>query len=658
MISQKTIDEILLVSKIEEVVSDFVSLKKRGQNWVGLCPFHEDRNPSMYVSPRLGIYKCFVCNAGGNAVNFVMNHEHISYPEALTLLAKKYHIPIEEELPKTPEELEAQSIRDSLYTLNLFAENYFINQLFDTEEGQNIGLTYLKERGLNEATTRKFKIGYSPEGWDSFYAHALKSGFKLEHLLETGLVKKTESGKYFDFFRGRIMFPIHNTIGKTIGFGGRILKSDEKIAKYFNSPESEVYHKSNVLYGFHLARKAIRSLDNVYLVEGYTDVISMNASGVENVVASSGTALTQNQIKLIASQTNNITILFDGDPAGIKASLRGIDLLLDSNLNIHVVPLPDGEDPDSFARKTGDQELQEYLKSNTLNFILFKTKVLSEDAGSDPIKKAALVNEIIGDIAKIFDPIVRSMYIKECAQIFQLSEETLNVQLRKRVWKNINQNKAEKSTIEELPIEHNLQKSIQTGTSEIDLIENNERFIILLLLKYGMYEVDIEIKHQERISYDKCRIDQLLFDEFHEQQIYFSNPLFQKIYEEYAVVAPTLDSQEKIILFFTNHPNEEINHFVAQNFIKEDPEYSKYWNLRFDTSTRYIDNNVHKLNNAVESTIHMFKLRLLEKYKSFLIKELENEIVDEHSDMILSKLDQVNSRIEEISSRLKIVITK
>ena len=374
MISQKTIDEILLVSKIEEVVSDFVSLKKRGQNWVGLCPFHEDRNPSMYVSPRLGIYKCFVCNAGGNAVNFVMNHEHISYPEALTLLAKKYHIPIEEELPKTPEELEAQSIRDSLYTLNLFAENYFINQLFDTEEGQNIGLTYLKERGLNEATTRKFKIGYSPEGWDSFYAHALKSGFKLEHLLETGLVKKTESGKYFDFFRGRIMFPIHNTIGKTIGFGGRILKSDEKIAKYFNSPESEVYHKSNVLYGFHLARKAIRSLDNVYLVEGYTDVISMNASGVENVVASSGTALTQNQIKLIASQTNNITILFDGDPAGIKASLRGIDLLLDSNLNIHVVPLPDGEDPDSFARKTGDQELQEYLKSNTLNFILLKLK--------------------------------------------------------------------------------------------------------------------------------------------------------------------------------------------------------------------------------------------------------------------------------------------
>lgn len=658
MISQKTIDEILLVSKIEEVVSDFVSLKKRGQNWVGLCPFHEDRNPSMYVSPRLGIYKCFVCNAGGNAVNFVMNHEHISYPEALTLLAKKYHIPIEEELPKTPEEVEAQSVRDSLYTLNLFAENYFIDQLFKTEEGQNIALSYLKERGLNEATIKKFKIGYSPEGWDPFYTHAIKNGFKLDHLLQTGLVKKSDSGKYFDFFRGRIMFPIHSTIGKTIGFGGRILKTEEKIAKYFNSPESEIYHKSDVLYGFHLARKAIRSLDNVYLVEGYTDVISMNASGVENVVASSGTALTQNQIKLIASQTNNITILFDGDPAGIKASLRGIDLLLDSNLNIHVVPLPDGEDPDSFARKTGDQELQEYLKNNTLNFILFKTKILSEEAGSDPIKKAALVNEIIGDIAKIFDPIVRSMYIKECSQIFQLSEETLNVQLRKRVWKNINQNKTEKREVEELPVEHHHQSTIQTGITDVDLIENNERLIILLLLKYGMYEVDVEIDDPKGVSYDKCRIDQLLFDEFHDQQICFSNPLFQKIYEEYAIVAPNIDSQEKIILYFTNHSNEAINHFVAQNFVKEDPEYSKYWNLRFDTSTRYADNNIHKLNNDVESTIHMFKLRLLEKYQSFLVKELKVEMTDEHIDKILDKLDQVNSRIEEISSRLKIVITK
>ncbi|HNY62271.1 MAG TPA: DNA primase [Bacteroidales bacterium] len=658
MISQKTIDEILLVSKIEEVVSDFISLKKRGQNWVGLCPFHEDRNPSMYVSPRLGIYKCFVCNAGGNAVNFVMNHEHISYPEALTLLAKKYHIPIEEELPKTPEEIEAQSVRDSLYTLNLFAENYFIDQLFKTEEGQNIALSYLKERGLNEATIKKFKIGYSPEGWDPFYTHAIKNGFKLDHLLQTGLVKKSDSGKYFDFFRGRIMFPIHSTIGKTIGFGGRILKTEEKIAKYFNSPESEIYHKSDVLYGFHLARKAIRSLDNVYIVEGYTDVISMNASGVENVVASSGTALTQNQIKLIASQTNNITILFDGDPAGIKASLRGIDLLLDSNLNIHVVPLPDGEDPDSFARKTGDQELQEYLKNNTLNFILFKTKVLSEDAGSDPIKKAALVNEIIGDIAKIFDPIVRSMYIKECAQIFQLSEETLNVQLRKRVWKNINQNKTEKREVEELPVEHHHQSTIQTGITDVDLIENNERLIILLLLKYGMYEVDVEIDDPKGVSYDKCRIDQLLFDEFHDQQICFSNPLFQKIYEEYAFVAPNIDSQEKIILYFTNHSDEAINHFVAQNFVKEDPEYSKYWNLRFDTSTRYADNNIHKLNNDVESTIHMFKLRLLEKYQSFLVKELKVEMTDEHIDKILDKLDQVNSRIEEISSRLKIVITK
>jgi DNA primase len=663
MISKRTIDEILLVAKIEEVVGDFVSLKKRGQNWVGLCPFHEDKNPSMYVSPRLGIYKCFVCDAGGNAVQFLMNHEKISYPEALRILAKKYNVTIEEDAEKTQDEVAAESEKEGLFILNQFAEKFFIDQLFETDEGRNIGLSYFKERGLNENIIKKFKLGYSPESWDSFLNFALKNGYKEEQLTKTGLVKKSEQGRLFDFFHGRVMFPIHNTIGKTVGFGGRTLKTSEKISKYFNSPESEIYHKSDILYGFHLAKKSIRTLDNVYLVEGYTDVISMHSSGVENVVASSGTALTKGQIKLIASQTKNITVVYDGDTAGIKASMRGIDLLLESGLNVHVVALPDGEDPDSFARKHEDAYLKAFLEENSTSFLIFKAKVLSKEAGKDPMKRANMVNEIILNIAEIPEVIARAMFIKECAQLFDLPEETLNIQLRKAVWKKMNQNKPEpvhpnsENQPENTQI-HDPYATVSVSESKFNAIDMVEENIILLILKYGMFEIDVENSKSEYTYYEKIRIDQYIFDEFHDQKIHFQNPLFQKIYEEYAAIASVTDSQDRIKNYFSSHFDKEITDFCIKNLINDDPDYSNLWETKFEIVTRSVNNNIQKLNNIVENGINIFKLRILESYRDLIIKELSDNSPDELVPSILTKLNQINKRREEISSQLGIVITK
>ncbi|MBP1673101.1 MAG: primase [Bacteroidetes bacterium] len=665
MISKRTIDEILLVAKIEEVVGDFVSLKKRGQNWVGLCPFHEDKNPSMYVSPRLGIYKCFVCDAGGNAVQFLMNHEKISYPESLKILAKKFNVTIEEDVDKTQDEIVADSEKESLFILNRFAENYFIEQLFETEEGKTIGLTYFKERGLHENIIKKFKLGYSPEGWDSFLNFAKKNGYKEDHLIKTGLIKKSEQGRLFDFFHGRVMFPIHNTLGKTVGFGGRTLKTGEKISKYFNSPESEIYHKSDILYGFHLAKKAIRTLDNVYLVEGYTDVISMHASGIENVVASSGTALTKGQIKLIASQTKNITVVYDGDTAGIKASMRGIDLLLESGLNVHIVALPDGEDPDSFARKNEDAQLKLFLEENSVSFLIFKAKVLSKEAGKDPMKRADMVNEIINNIAEIPEVIARAMFVKECSQLFELPEETLNIQLRKAVWKKMNQNKAdskdpnnsETSSIESVATNDSF-KLPTTVESRYDAVDAMEEKIILLILKYGMFEIDIEKQDNEGVYYDQIRIDQYLFDEFHDQQIKFKNPLYQDIFFEYAEIAKVAENQDKIKNYFSSHSNTDISNFCIKHLIKEDPDYSHLWESKFEIITRSVRNNINKLNNKVESTINSFKLRKLEDYRELIFLVLKEECPEELLPSVSNKLSQLNTRREEIAKLLGIVITK
>ena len=433
MIDQATIDRILDAAQIYDVVSDFVTLRKRGVNYVGLCPFHDDKTPSFYVSPAKGLCKCFACGKGGNAVHFIMEHEQLSYPEALRFLAKKYGIEIKER-ELSDEEKTAQSERESLFVVNQFANEYFRHTLRQTEEGRNVGMAYFRSRGFRDDIIEKFQLGYCTESHDALAREALAKGYKKEYLVKTGLCYETDDHRLRDRFWGRVIFPIHTLSGKVVAFGGRVLAAATKgvKVKYVNSPESEIYHKSNELYGIYQAKQAIVKQDRCYLVEGYTDVISMHQSGVENVVASSGTALTTQQIKLIHRFTNNLTVLYDGDAAGIKASLRGIDMLLEAGMNIKVCLLPDGDDPDSFARKHNSTEFQAFIKEHETDFIRFKTHLLMEDAGQDPIRRAELISNIVQSISVIPEAIVRDVYIKECAQLLHVEDRLLVSEVAKR----------------------------------------------------------------------------------------------------------------------------------------------------------------------------------------------------------------------------------
>ena len=430
MIYQDTINKIMDTSRIEEVVGDFVSLKKRGTSLIGNCPFHNEKTPSFHVSVTKGIYKCFGCGKGGDSVHFIMDHEKYSYPEALKYLAQKYNIEVEE-TEESPQVIEANNARESLYVVSLYAANYFANELWTGEQGRAIGLSYFKERGFREDIIKKFELGYSPDQWDALILSAASAGHKEEYLEKTGLAIRNEKGKVYDRFRGRVMFPIHNFTGRVIGFGGRTLKTDKNVPKYVNSPESDIYHKSNVLYGLFQAKKAIRDLDNCYLVEGYADVLSVHQANIENVVASSGTSLTIEQIRLIGRFTKNVTILYDGDAAGIKASLRGLDMILEEGLNVKMVNFPDGHDPDSYMHKVGAGVFKTYIENNRKDFILYKADILLKEAGTDPIKRAGIIRDIVESIAKIPDEIKVSVFIRECSHLLQVGEHTLMTELNK-----------------------------------------------------------------------------------------------------------------------------------------------------------------------------------------------------------------------------------
>lgn len=433
MIDQATIDRIIDAAQIVDVVSDFVTLRKRGVNYVGLCPFHDDKTPSFYVSPAKGLCKCFSCGKGGNPVHFIMEHEQMSYPEALKYLAKKYGIEIKERELSNEEKL-MQSERESLFIVNNFARDYFQNILRNHVDGRSIGMAYLRNRGFRDDIIEKFQLGYCTESHDALAQEALKKGYKKEFLIKTGLCYETDDHRLRDRFWGRVIFPVHTLSGKVVAFGGRVLASATKgvKVKYVNSPESEIYHKSNELYGIYFAKQAIVKQDRCFLVEGYTDVISMHQSGIENVVASSGTALTAGQIKLIHRFTNNMTVLYDGDAAGIKASIRGIDMLLEEGMNIKVCLLPDGDDPDSFARKHNATAFQEFIREHETDFIRFKTNLLLEDAGKDPIKRAELIGNLVQSISVIPEAIVRDVYIKECAQLLRVEDKLLVSEVAKR----------------------------------------------------------------------------------------------------------------------------------------------------------------------------------------------------------------------------------
>ena len=656
MISKKTIDEINFAAKIEEVVGDFVPLKRQGQGYVGVCPFHDDRNPSMHVNPRLGIYKCFVCDAKGGAVTFLMEHAKMTYPEALEYLANKYSITIEYDRVETPEEKELRSEKESLYLVNEFAEKWFMDQLRNGEEGKLLGLSYFKERGFMDATLDKFKLGYCPGGWDTFTKEAIKKGYKEDFLLKLGLIKKSESGKLYDAYRGRVIFPIHNTTGKTIGFGGRVLKKDEKTAKYINSPENEIYHKSDTLYDIYLAKKAIRQKDNVYLVEGYTDVISMFEAGIENVVASSGTSLTNEQVKILGTQTRNITVLYDGDRAGIKASLRGIDMLLEKNLNVKVCLLPDGEDPDSFAKKHRDSELADYLEKNSTDFLLFTANILSEEAGDDPRKRSEMVKEIVKSIAKVQDRIAQTFYIKKCATLFDLSEKTLGDELRFLTWQDKVKGGKNAAEAPELvsPVE---KKTPERPAKNADLLYEAEKNLIILLLKFGLYEIFVE--DPENGEPIPVRVDQYVFDELYNDGIILHDPNLLKMYEHYAEVAEILRDQDDIKRTFLLSENKEESAFALEYIGSEDPTYSPQWVKKYEMYTNSVQNSRSTLQQEVENTLLSLKLRIAEHEKAFLEKELaDNSYTEEEKLGIIQKIVATDKIRKEIAKRLNMTISR
>jgi DNA primase len=553
MIDRDTIDRIFDTADIVEVISDFVSLKRSGQNYKGLSPFTNEKTPSFFVSPTKGIYKDFSSGKGGNVVGFLMEHEKLSYPEALRYLAKKYNIEISEQEP-TPEEIQQRNERESLLIITGWAQKYFTNILQNTPEGQSVGMAYFRERGFHDDIIRKFQLGYSPEQKDALTKEALKKGYKLDYLVKTGLTIQKDDYKV-DRFRGRIIFPIHGLTGNVVGFGGRILRSDDKLAKYLNSPESDIYQKSRILYGLYHAKQAIVKREKCFLVEGYTDVLGLHQAGIDNVVASSGTALTIEQIRLIKRFTSNVSIIYDGDEAGIKASLRGIDMVLEEGLNIKVVPLPDGEDPDSFSKKLSASAFQEYIKENEKDFISFKTRLLMKDMEQDPVGKAGLINDVIRSISVIPDTVMRSVYIKESARMLDTEERILYSQVYRLRKKKAEDRYNKESRQEEIRIQST---PLPSFIKEI-YSESQEKLLVRFLLQYGnerLYEIQDEHAGNEYISVAEYVVNEILNDELE-----FKNLLYRQIFEE---VNNMIQKGEVIdIKHFVHHENPSISQLAV-----------------------------------------------------------------------------------------------
>ncbi|MGC6470518.1 MAG: DNA primase [Flavobacteriales bacterium] len=633
MIPKETIDDIFDSIRIEEVVGDFVTLKKRGVNLLGNCPFHDEKTPSFTVSPSKGIFKCFGCGKGGNAVNFVMDHEQFSYPEALKYLAKKYNIEIIEQ-EQTPEQIEKANARESLFVVNTYAKDYFTEQLKKSQEGKAIGLSYFKERGVCLEMIEKFQLGYNPEGWDSFSKTAQGKGYKIEFLEKTGLTIVKED-KQFDRFRGRIMFPIHSMSGRVIGFGGRILKKSDKAAKYLNSPESEIYHKSKVLYGIYFSKSAIVKQDNCFLVEGYTDVISLHQHGVENVVASSGTALTKEQINLISRFSKNITILFDGDAAGIKASFRGIDLILAEGMNVKVVLFPEGEDPDSYAKVLGKEKIQQFIEDGAQDFLTFKTNLLKDESKDDPIKKVNLIKEVVSSIAVIPDEITRAVYVNECSKLLGIGEKEilnkisqLKQQSRKNTYTKGEEKKPELTPSKATPL------SSHTNFQEKDII----RF----LLQYGNEKIQIDD--------NEVFVAQFIITELN-NEIEFSNPSFGVIFNAY--YEDMKKGQLLQLEFFTQHKDPAVSQLVV-DIISSPHSISKRWK----DHGIYTQTEDMQLKPAVETAIYSLKVAKIGEQIQTKNKQLNNETSSENELKLLSEINELTKLKKEISAKLGRTILK
>ncbi len=639
MINKTTIDRIFEATDIVEVVGEFVQLKKRGANYVGLSPFANEKTPSFTVSPVKGIFKDFSSGLGGSAVTFLMEHEKFTYPEALKWLAKKYNIEVEEDQQK-PENIEEDNRRESLMVVTAFAAKFFQQSLLETPEGQNIGLSYFKERGFREDIIRKFELGYSPDNWDAFSNAAIKQNYQQEFLLESGLSVKRDNGSLYDRYRGRVMFPIHSFTGRVVGFGGRTLKNDKSVPKYVNSPESEIYHKSNLLYGLYFAKKAIRESDNCYLVEGYADVISVHQAGIENVVASSGTSLTVEQIRLIGRSTKNITILYDGDAAGIKAALRGLDLILEEGLNVKIVTFPDGHDPDSFVRKVGTNAFKTYIDQHQKDFILYKTSTLLKDAGNDPIKKADVIREIVESISKIPDSIKASVFVKECSLLLQMDERSLLTELNKmRLAKSRKQ--------DQQPIKPASEEVADTEKYPVKTVsvaeDTQEKEIVRLLITYGNKMIDWD-------GIANTYIGPFMVAEL--SDVEFENPESKnvvKIYQQELENGRLPDES-----FFIHHSDRSVAD-LAVSMVSTPYILSENW---YEKHKILVSDEQDNMKATILGAIFHLKKRKVDQILEGIRRELQKTTSNDDVDILLNQYQHMKKVEKHISDFLGSVILK
>ena len=648
MITRETIDKVFETARVEEVIGDFVQLTRAGSNYKGLSPFSDERSPSFMVSPVKQIWKDFSSGKGGSVVTFLMEHEHFTYPEAIRFLANKYNIEIEETETSQEDKIEANE-KESMYLVSEFAKTYFNDTLLNSEEGKAIGLTYFKERGFTNETIAKFGLGYSPETWDAFTKEALAKGYQLEFLEKVGLTITREDGKHFDRFKGRVMFPIQSLSGRNLGFGGRILTNDKKAAKYLNSPESEIYHKSKVLYGIFHAKQAIAKQNNCYLVEGYTDVIQMHQAGIENVVASSGTALTPDQIRLINRLTKNVTVLFDGDAAGLRASIRGIDLILEEGMNVKVCTFPDGEDPDSFARKNSYDDLVFHLENNAKDFIQFKASLLMVEANNDPIKKADLIRDMVVSISKIPDRIKREIYIQECSKIMDISEQVLVNTLAQLLQKDIaeagKRQKQEQKAFEIVKNEPSIQHE------KVNVVYELEKKIIEILLMYGSQVAEFEdfilkaneageiIEEKETIT---IKVHQRIYLSLQEDEVELANPVFKSIYNDLILFYNQDDSLN--VDQYVMQLSEEHSKIVTDILMLEEKESLHNW----ETKHIYVKSKHQNVSQYVSETI--ISLR------EYLINKLILDLMQDYNSEDENNLEELKSTINDYN-KLKVSLT-
>jgi DNA primase len=650
MISASTISRIIDTARIEEVVGDFVQLKRRGVNMQGLCPFHNEKTPSFNVNPSRNIYKCFGCGKAGNSVNFIMEHEHVTYPEALRYLAKKYNIEIEETYQENKEEYDQeQKEKEGLYVILEFAQKYFSKMLSDNEEGRSVAKTYFAERGFKNTAIEKFQLGFCPSLKSSFSEYALRQGYKEEQLVASGLSLK-DGEKLFDRFKGRIIFPIHNLSGRVIAFGARIIRKDQHPAKYINSPETTIYQKSKVVYGISFARKAIGDNDMCYLVEGYTDVISMHEAGIENVVASAGTSLTQEQVRLIGRFTKNITILYDGDPAGISASERGINLILEEGLNVKIVLLPAQHDPDSFAKTFSATEVKEYLEKSAQDFILFKTQLQSKSAGDDPVKKISMLHDIVETIARIPDPMMRIEYVSRCSRVGNFNEQILIGELNKELRKKYKKFEQTESSAEQvLSIEE--QPAVLQPIFDEDDADSQERDILRLLLNYASHEISFPQAETTAAAdgtteWISVQVAHYIIQDLERDEITFSNKVYSQIYAD--VKNLFLSGNSLNTDFFFNHSNADVRELVSDLF-SEPYELSANWG-RHGIS---VPTEESVLRAAVEGSLYSLKIR---KVMKMMRENRERiEVAYRKGEDIISIMERQN-KLEALKMKLSLVL--